>query len=366
MKTFTGAVLVALALAAWGGALFGRKRHPRLYLALGGGLAVLLGAALLTACSPASPTPAPVQPTATAQAPTLSPLASPLNETPTAQPVQRFDVRGRIAFHSEVSGNFDIWVMNADGSQPTQLTTAPARDIEPDWSPDGKRIVFASGRDDPENLQLYVMNADGSDQRRLLPTVTPWDNWSPAWSPDGQYIAFQSNRNVQTTGFDLYVVRADGTDERPLVVAPGNQYHVSWSPDGKRIVYVSDADGDGEIWVANADGSDPVQLTDNYAEEAWPRWSPDGRWILFQSTRDGFWRLYIMRPDGSDVQSVSVPGLGQDEMGAWSPDGQFIAYTSNRANNDWEIYIKPLRGDTWQRLTFNFPRIQDRYPKWTR
>jgi len=208
------------------------------------------------------------------------------------------------------------------------------------------------------------MNADGSDQHRVFADVQPWDNWTPVWSPDGRKIAFQTNRNVRATGFDIYVVNADGTDERPLIAGPANEYHVSWSPDGKRIAYISDEGGDGEVWVANADGSNPVQLTDNYADEAYPRWSPDGQWILFQTNRDGVWRLYIMRPDGSDVQMVSLPSTGHDMMGAWSPDGKYIVFSSDRANKDWEIYIMPLHGDTWQRLTFNFPEIKDRFPSW--
>jgi len=378
----TGATLIMVALAALGGALFGRYRDKRVRMAILSLVAVIVGAALLSGCrSTPTPTPTPPQPRPqegtpteppTAVPPTISPLPTPGPLTSPVQPAQippgetKVPASGRIAFHSDKSGNFDIWVMNADGTDMRQLTTAPGRDIEPAWSPDGSRIVFASDRDDPDNLQLYIMDANGSNQRRLFQEVFAWDNWGPAWSPDGTRVAFQTNRNLQATRFDIYVANADGSDERPLVQGPANEFHPFWSPDGKKLAYVSDAADSRDIWVVNADGSNPVQLTSGYADETYPRWSPDGQWILFQSNREGYWRLFAMRPDGSDLRRVSVPLPSDDVMGTWSPDGNYIAFSSNRANKDWEIYIMPVGGDTWQRLTFNFPLIFDRYPAWTK
>ena len=370
-RSLVGAMLIAVALAALGGALFGRQRDRRLRLALGGLAAGLIALVLLTGCASSSASPTLPPPPATQAVPTVaqvSPLTSPLptqKPAPT-QPEVRFDVSGRIAFHSEKTGDFEIWVMNADGTDARPLTSAPGRDIEPSWSPDGTQIVFASARDDPENLQLYIMNADGSNQHPLFAKKRPWDSWSPAWSPDGKRIVYQVNRDVRANGFDIYIANVDGTDEHLLVGGPGDQYHPSWSPDGSKIVYVDRKMSDSEIWVVNADGSNPHPITDNDSNEAYPRWSPDGQWILFQTDRDAVWRLYRMRPDGSDVQMVSIPVPGQDVMGTWSPDGKYIAFSSNRANRDWEIYIMPVGGATWKRLTFNFPEIMDRYPAWTK
>ncbi len=377
MSYILGALLFTIALALLGGALFGRQNDRRRYLAAASILIGLVAIGLLTGCSSrhtAVPTATSLPPADTAVPPTntampgnqTSPLTSPVktpSSTPTPANVQ-LHATGRIAFHSERTGDFEIWVMNADGTDAHPLTTAAGRDIEPAWSPDGTRIVFASARDDERNLQLYIMDADGSNQRRLFSDVLSWDNWSPDWSPDGQTIAFQSNRDVIQNGFDLYTVNIDGTNERPLFVGKGNQYHPDWSPDGKAIAFVNDAEGNADIWIANADGSNAHAITHTYWDEAYPRWSPDGQWILFQSNRDTFWRLYIMRPDGSDVRMISPALLGNDVMGAWSPDGKFIAFSSNRANNDWEIYIMALDGHGVQRLTFNFPEIMDRYPAW--
>ncbi len=370
MNDIFGALLFTIALALFGGVLFGRQNNRRRHLAVAGLIVGLAALWLLAGCtSQSSPTPVftPILATATTVAGEgTSPLASPL-ETPRPTPTPayvQFHAKGRIAFHSERTGDFEIWVMNADGTDAHPLTTANGRDIEPAWSPDGTRIAFASARDDERNLQLYIMDADGSHQHRLFPEVQPWDNWTPAWAPDGHTLAFQTNRNVRQNGFDIYVANVDGTGEHPLFDGKGNQYHPAWSPDGQYIAFVNDVEGNADIWVANADGSNAHAITNTYWDEAYPRWSPDGQWILFQSNRDTFWRLYLMRPDGSDVKMISPALLGNDVMGTWSPDGKFIAFSSNRANHDWEIYIMSLDGQGVQRLTFNFPEIMDRYPAW--
>ncbi|NLE75308.1 MAG: hypothetical protein GX605_00975, partial [Chloroflexi bacterium] len=254
------ALLFVVGLASVGGALFGRVRRRRIVLAALG-VALWAAAALWLAYPPVAPT-----------APTPTP-ARPTRVRPAATAQVQQGPWGDVVFHSDRSGDFEIWRMKADGSAPRQLTQSPERDIEPAWSPDGTQIVFASARDDVEDLELYVMNADGSQARRLLESQ-PGDDWGPRWSPDGGAVVYQSNRDL---AWEIYVVQADGTGRTNLTQqAQANDSRPDWSPDGQRIVFVSDRDGDEEIYVMNADGSDQQRLTNSVGDDTLPRWSPDG------------------------------------------------------------------------------------------
>ena len=170
---------------------------------------------------------------------------------------------GKIAFDSDRGGSTGIFVMNANGSGQTRLTTnfTVGSDNSPAWSPSGTKIAFESSGD------IKVMNADGSGQTQL--TNNPVDTFSvePAWSPDGRKIAFEVNRD----------------------------------------------NGDADIWVMNADGSGQTQLTTNPGRDSDPAWSPDGRKIAFASVRGSHAtraELWVMNPDGSGQTQVTSAGLG--------------------------------------------------------
>jgi Tol biopolymer transport system component len=142
--------------------------------------------------------------------------------------------------HSDVYVNAEVYIMNADGSHQTNLTNNPAFDHHPSWSPDGKKIVFASERDG--NMNIYIMNTEGSNQTRL--TDNPAHDVKPQWSPDGKKIAFYSLRNdvpdEKKYGADgrgwseynaeIYVMNADGSEQTNLTNNPAYDGYPSWSP----------------------------------------------------------------------------------------------------------------------------------------
>lgn len=374
MLYLVAAVLFVLGLAAVGGATFGRQRNQRIVLAVAG--VVLWGATLLIYSQAASTTPETVPtPTPVAvQAPTHTPTSVPL--TPTAMPAVETPVGapgfpGRIAWHSDRSGDLEIWAMNADGTDPQQLTDSEGRDIEPDWSPDGQSIAFSSGRDAESDIQLYLMDADGGNQRRVMDFV-PADQLGARWSPDGEWIAFFTNVDGM---LEIYKVRPDGTELTRLTADASNNFMPDWSPDGARIIFVSERDSNRELYVMNADGSNPVRLTDHPADDLRPRWSPDGAQILFQSSRDGQSNLYVMDAPAADVSGpvdqdarlLTFPGF-MDEAPNWALNGEMIVFTSNRDSADlnlpnWEIYFMTPDGTEVTRVTNN--PLLDRFPAWT-
>jgi Tol biopolymer transport system component/uncharacterized protein YjdB len=219
----------------------------------------------------------------------------------------------KLAFMSDRDGNREIYVMNADGSGQTRLTNNSATDDVPAWSPAGARIAFASDRDG--NTEIYVMNADGTTPIRLTNNAAT-DYW-PAWSPDGTKLAFASNRDGN---FEIYVMNADGTNPTRLTHNTTVDFSPAWSPDGTRIAFHCDPDGTAnlEICVINADGTNLVRLTNNPAFDEFPAWSRDGTKILFTSLRNGNADLFIMNADGTGV--IAITGKpATDEDGDWKP-----------------------------------------------
>ena len=238
----------------------------------------------------------------------------------------------RIAFNSDRDGDYEIYVMNADGSGVIQLTDNLDYDGGPVWSPDGSRIAFNSDRDG--DYEIYVMNADGSGVIQLTDNFD--SDRDPAWSPDGSRIAFNSNRDW---GFQIYVMNADGSGVIQLTDNSANSaldLAPAWSPDGSKIAFRSDRDGDYDIYVMNADGSGVIKLTDNFDRDGGQVWSPDGSRIAFHSDRDWGYQIYVMNADGSGVIQLTD---NFDSVGpVWSPDGSRIAFHSDR-DGDYEIYV---------------------------
>ena len=185
----------------------------------------------------------------------------------------------KMAFHSLRDGNIDVYVMNADGSAQARLTDNPGFDGQPSWSPDGRQIAFTSLNLDGA-AQIFIMNADGSGQTNL--SNRPAVEQFPRWSPDGRKIVFQSRRAGNT---DIYVMNADGSDQTRLTVNPAFDGRPDWSPDGGQIAFQSGRDGplNSEVYVMNADGSDQANLTNNPGAGGFtgldgsPRWSPISR-----------------------------------------------------------------------------------------
>jgi Tol biopolymer transport system component len=266
-----------------------------------------------------------------------------------------------------VAGNGRVLFVNADGSGRRNVTREWGLDGFPAWSPDGQRIAFMKSDrgNEPNNADadIYVMNAEGSGLRRL--TRNDGAGWAatPIWSPNGRRIAFHRVQpppkppysNPKGWKLEVWVMNADGSGQRRL--APG--WPSDWSPDGQRIAFVRD----GEIYVMNADGSGQRRLTRSTVRNGSAAWSPDGRKILFvrahRGTRGKVSDIYVMNADGSGQRRLTERGHGA----RWSPDSEKISFVSSRDGNA-EIYVMNADGSGQLNLSQN-PLWNDHGHAWS-
>src|SRR6185312_257262 len=167
-------------------------------------------------------------------------LAIGLSAAPAAQATHP-GANGRIAFTRDAAANEEIWTARPDGSDARPITANGWGDRMPAFSPDGKRIAFVSLENGAANPEIYVMNADGSGRTRLTTSVGNVPDTDPAWSPDGSKIAFMSKRELGNA--DIWVMDADGSDAVRLTTDAADDQDPAWSPDGSTIAFETARDG---------------------------------------------------------------------------------------------------------------------------
>ena len=230
-----------------------------------------------------------------------------------------------IVYVDNVDFELDIFTIRADGTGKTNLTNSPEDEYYPRWSPDRQYIAFNSDTS-PSGSELWVMNADGSDQR-VIPTPGLHMMQNLAWSPDGTKIAFTAYTGTGHPDWDIYVVGVDGSGLTNLTPdLDGETNDPAWSPDGTKIVFRHYPDSQIDLVVINADGSGAMNLTDDEYYENGPDWSPDGQTILFWGGGPGSGdngSLLIMPAAGGLSQLL----LDSATNGRWSSDGAHIVFT---------------------------------------
>lgn len=220
----------------------------------------------------------------------------------------------------------EIHVVNSDGTGERNLSRGGIRDTDPAWSPDGKRIAFASKRSG--YWEIYIMDADGTNQIHVTASSPPEyiaEDHAPTWSPDGKRIAFSGNG---TNGYtQIHIIGVDGSNHVRLTTTTGYSTHPDWSPDGSQIVFAHDAIEMPGLVVMSSDGSNQNQITFNYRGDYSPVWSPDGKRIAFSGTLYYTNDIFVVNANGSARTQVSR-GLPYVDNPTWSPDGSKIAFGS--------------------------------------
>jgi Tol biopolymer transport system component len=277
----------------------------------------------------------------------------------------------RIEIQSPMQAGNGIYIMDADGSNLRRLDNLG---FEPAFSRDGTRLTFVTGQWAPgcNNYELNIMPSIFGTDRRQLTRLCGYDQ-HPTWSPDGTKIAFWSDRDA---GEGLYVMNADGSQQTRILSTSSIQRLIEsphWSSDGTRIAFVGynlGTNNEADIFVVNADGTNPVNITNTPSiHEVAPAWSRnDGKIAYVRVTSPDNSAIYTMNADGSNKAQLTnlsitglgiIMGLGQLKL-AWSPDGTRLAYMDS--GNSLDIFAINADGTNPVQLT-NTPD-NDTYPDW--
>jgi len=205
----------------------------------------------------------------------------------------------RIAYTANPEGHYDLFVMNADGSQVTRITSSPKDEIEHAWFPDGKSLAFTieERKGIRRRFSLWSVELETGKIERMLSDF-PGYTALPNFSPSDPLMGFTGKKAI---GWDVFMhdFRTGGTQ---ALTQGGKACRPHFSPDGGKVAYVSaKADGKGDIWIMNPDGSEKQRLTErDETSDYFPSWSPDGKYIVFSSSLQhridrGAWSLFLVR-----------------------------------------------------------------------
>jgi TolB protein len=260
----------------------------------------------------------------------------------------------QIAFASNRSGNWEIWLMDWDGANQRQITRHGALSILPSWSPDNERMVytsFARGTSD-----MYIINRRGGGRIRINSGLAL--NTSATFSPVSNDIAFVGSVRGNP---DIYLIKDDGSNLRRLTTTNSIESTPEWSPNGRQIAFTSGRTGTPQIYVMDAEGTNERRISFDGSWNDDGNFSPDGEKIAYTSRVNG--RFQIRIANLITGESSIIAGEGSNEQPTWSPDGQWIAFQSDRQGRKWQVFRMRADGSDLLQLTFDG---ENKEPDWSK
>jgi len=236
----------------------------------------------------------------------------------------------------------EVYVTDYDGANPRRITINRALNVFPNWSPDGRSIVYTSYRTGVPDILISNIYAGTME----IPTKGSGQNWLPVFSPDGTKIAFTSSRDGNP---ELYVMNRDGSDTRRLTNNPEIDTTPTWSPNGNQIAFTSGRTGTPQIYVVGADGAGLRRISqESYADR--PTWSPAPYNEIAFSARSGpGFDIKVLNIGTGETRQITF-GEGTNESPAWSPNGRHLAFMSTRAGKS-QIFTVDRDGRNIRQIT---------------
>ena len=261
----------------------------------------------------------------------------------------------QIAYASNRTGVYEIWLMDWDGSNQRQITRHANLSILPSWSADNERMVYTSFFTARGTSDMYIINRHGGERVRVNTGLGL--NTSATFSPTSNDIAFVGSVHGNP---DIYVIKDDSSNLRRLTTDDTIESTPEWSPTGRQISFTSGRSGTPQIYVMDAEGTNVrrISFEGEWNDDA--TWSPDGEQLAYTSRVNGRFQLRIM--DLEHKQSRVLAGEGSNEQPTWSPDGRWIAFQSNRSGR-WQVYKMRTDGTELLQLTFDG---ENKDPDWSK
>jgi TolB protein len=261
---------------------------------------------------------------------------------------------GKIALVSTTTGNKEVYLMDYDGFNRQRLTGNRSINLNPDFSPSGKEIIYTSykaGNPDLYRRELFTGSEARISSSRGL-------NIGGAWAPDGKRIALAMSKDGIS---QIYTINKDGKQATRLTKSRAIDVSPAWAPDGSRIAFVSDRLGKPQIFAMDANGQNVRRLTTSGSYNVSPRWSPKGDRIAYCRQLGSGFQIYTINPDGTG--DTRLTSEGNNEHPRWSPDGRYITFSSKRGGKE-AIYI--MRADGTGQSSVSRGKGADSHPAWTR